>query len=1076
MALSRFVEWECRPDASPLNAGGFNAAASGINRSLSSEAAFVYTDLVIDGSDSSRVLSIARPFEEEDAGNLLRIASGTGFIVDIFQINGVDAGVAILHKSAGSGGSMGGSGRLGGALPSISQALTGAVSGNTIYVSGLFTLTATITGTVSPPHFAPVKIVGYSVHASGATRGVSGVATLLAGTSLPALLRLDKPNYMVRGLELGGQGLAQAGLEITAANAYAENVIASGCTEAGFRISGAGAVLRFCGTTGCSGSAASGGSFAIAADYVKLERCVAYANFHNGFGSTNSYPYYFSCIAAENRPSSNQNPAASGGCGFLHFNEGSPWMVNCTVYGNGGDGLRFFGRSAGESPLVQNCVFETNAGFGIRSITTDYRSNYHYAENFSRNSFFNNGLGNHSNVPAGSGEIYPTQSVLRDPLNGDFRLNNLATGGQLVKEHGFPGYLPALPSTSLSIWDGGAVQTSGVNLVSGIVILVEDGDGIPPAGIETYDHTPSFIWTASGAVLYYWTIYDVDDTFVASGSTLSTTATSPLLANNTYYIVVNAITSGDTIILPAAPFIVKSLVADLPIQAIEIPPFDIEPAVPEDELFIRYLPRWMAPWGTATEPPSGSLLHQVITKGFIRPTNALFTTTYDLVDSRNLVQIPIREPRLAWHLQSRYQPHETLTITTVASGASGSVRRSGSYFDFLTTDDAVFLLGNNGHLLFRNLARRTVTVSSIGTTGTLIYQYHIPYEGGGIVKDSDIFFTHGGTTWRIKAGSAGVDYDKAVLQLTTPFSGGITITYQSRTLVPVVTVSLSGEPYRFADRTDLWNTFDEIALFSNLTRRRDEDNRSFRDRILTRFVGLVGVNKRAVAQRLAQDLTLVNLLKWGGQQTLLLAASGIFGVREVNVGGLQDLGWNVLPEIGYQEFEELVPQGYQKFYSLKTGWLAGWQVYVEGIPVSPFLHPNISQSENFITFTQDVTGKVLASYRYRNYALTKSNSGFVTHVVPVTGNVLSGNYTVILTRNVRTFTAADDDFKEQFLLNSDKTANGYFYELRERVLDGSKVHFARTRWGREAHWYFEDEDRTQSDFLPVPLDVFIDNE
>ena len=71
----------------------------------------MYTDLVIDGSNSHIVTSAAQPFTEEtDAGFTLKITGGTGFTPGTLTILSVDdsTGKATLSGSAGSTGSTGG--------------------------------------------------------------------------------------------------------------------------------------------------------------------------------------------------------------------------------------------------------------------------------------------------------------------------------------------------------------------------------------------------------------------------------------------------------------------------------------------------------------------------------------------------------------------------------------------------------------------------------------------------------------------------------------------------------------------------------------------------------------------------------------------------------------------------------------------------------------------------------------------------------------------------------------------------------------------------------------------------------
>jgi hypothetical protein len=292
--------------------------------------------------------------------------------------------------------------------------------------------------------------------------------------------------------------------------------------------------------------------------------------------------------------------------------------------------------------------------------------------------------------------------------------------------------------------------------------------------------------------------------------------------------------------------------------------------------------------------------------------------------------------------------------------------------------------------------------------------------------------------------------------------------YSSLTLQPEVAVSVSGDVYRSPDRADLWNRFDELGVAAGLNRYPDEDNLRFRGRIHSRFVTGLGAHAGAVTQHIAQDLTLVTLKGWDGQSTLALTASGIYGVRRADILGL--------PEIGTIT-EELFPttvrsiSGAVAYSGSKQSWLPGAVLLVDGVPADVLRFPALAITDNVVDFGEAVSGAVVANYRFRNYDVAYSGQGFVTQVTPVQGNVASGDYTVLLSRNVRVFTASDPSFMLTTLLNPNGTANGYFRELRTKLLEGSTLHFSRARWGYDAHWLEKDDEKPQVSHLPAVFDV-----
>lgn len=66
------------------------------------------TDLVIDGTDTTKVTSAAHTFTAADVGWYLNVTAGTGFTRKAFKIASVTSGAALLDASAGTAGSTAG--------------------------------------------------------------------------------------------------------------------------------------------------------------------------------------------------------------------------------------------------------------------------------------------------------------------------------------------------------------------------------------------------------------------------------------------------------------------------------------------------------------------------------------------------------------------------------------------------------------------------------------------------------------------------------------------------------------------------------------------------------------------------------------------------------------------------------------------------------------------------------------------------------------------------------------------------------------------------------------------------------
>jgi hypothetical protein len=286
--------------------------------------------------------------------------------------------------------------------------------------------------------------------------------------------------------------------------------------------------------------------------------------------------------------------------------------------------------------------------------------------------------------------------------------------------------------------------------------------------------------------------------------------------------------------------------------------------------------------------------------------------------------------------------------------------------------------------------------------------------------------------------------------------------YQSQVYATSLTLSVSGSPFLTPNAIDLPNRIDEIGLLAGVKRFPGEDNKNLRERVRSRLAGGRGATLSLAARHVAQELDRTMLLGWDGRTTLDFAASGIYGIRQVDVHWLSQ--WQAATET-------LVRETLRRYSASRSDWLPGWLITVDGVPAGQTIYPSIAVSGNDVDFGRDVSGSVVASFRYEQYTLERSSAGFITRVIPVLRNLPSGNYTVVLTRNVRVFTAADREYIESDLLNPDGTPNRFFQELRERLLTDSPIHLSRARWGEGAHWLLESDDLPLTEHLPAVFDV-----
>ncbi len=90
-------------------ATGFGYAALTLTgASWSVEAAFGFSDLVIDGALNTKVTSASHNFVTADIGRFLRVDSGTGFTAGLYRIVSTAANAATLDRAVGTVGSTAG--------------------------------------------------------------------------------------------------------------------------------------------------------------------------------------------------------------------------------------------------------------------------------------------------------------------------------------------------------------------------------------------------------------------------------------------------------------------------------------------------------------------------------------------------------------------------------------------------------------------------------------------------------------------------------------------------------------------------------------------------------------------------------------------------------------------------------------------------------------------------------------------------------------------------------------------------------------------------------------------------------
>jgi hypothetical protein len=444
MAIPSTQVWEVRTTGTATAGGGFDPSVTspGTDYSVQDAAQVSYADLVI-GATTTQLTSAANPFTSAHVGNMIQVASGTGFTVGFYSVRSVSGGVATMDRPVGTAASTAGVGKLGGALAMPGQAMLAAVAGNTVWVkAGTYTQTATITLTSSGPPAIAIK--GY-----GTARGDSGALPVM--TTATNAVTLLTSNGAVgwsfsRVAFSHTAGTRGKGLDCTAGGAT--NFTFSACTFDGF-------------TTAINGSFSANYSFG-----GVIEGC----EIRNQSGTGNYLLLGGPCLLLGNYLHDNPGTAIS----WDNIANGGPvHLIGNLFKGNGKDVLASIAWN-GPGMIVLNNDFISTTGDALKCSNNGAQATIlnnlfdavggtaiNYSGSVSGQSItlvranaFRACGANYAGLAAGVGDVTLTVSPFANAAGGDYSPNATAGGGASLRA--IPRTLPGLSTTSYP--DIGAVQ------------------------------------------------------------------------------------------------------------------------------------------------------------------------------------------------------------------------------------------------------------------------------------------------------------------------------------------------------------------------------------------------------------------------------------------------------------------------------------------------------------------------------------------------------------------------------------------------------------------------------------------
>lgn len=419
--------------------------------------------------------------------------------------------------------------------------------------------------------------------------------------------------------------------------------------------------------------------------------------------------------------------------------------------------------------------------------------------------------------------------------------------------------------------------------------------------------------------------------------------------------------------------------------------------------------------------------------------------------------IPLGLDRHRWTVPYYASRTEELLVRFQTSVLSGLVQEARTDWEFTTATLPTWRYVEAEALLhFRNLHYREQTLSSATTT------YTLTGEVEGRVRDSDLWWRESGDRrWR-RLSSENPDVSGTSFVL--PSSGTKTVRYGSQQVLNAlssgtVTVDRYGGGSRLLSLQQLWpkNLLDDWGALFGLPRFENEDNQSYRDRLVTGVLVGDQTTEPGLLRGLANQLGLVQRVDWDGISTLTLDSSGVSGITNLWV--------RELPR--YRKVEEDLfpaPGSTTQFWSTYHTWSPGWLVLVDGVPT---LGASVASGQ--VTLTEGTTGRVSAEYSLEHYSFSLNPSGSLAAVLPGCG-VTSGSYQVIVSRSIDVHSLDNPDFRETELYTAEGLATLLLLDLSRELREGNPSALSRGRWGAEAVWLGAEEQGPGIQYLPARFD------
>ena len=422
-AIQAGMQWDVRSTGSDTSGGGFDntVAAPGTDFSTQDAAQQAYTDLII-GATATQLTSALHAFGATHPGNVINITGGAGCTVGWYEVLSVAGVTATMDRSVGTAASTC-TGNLGGGLATPAKVFTLMVNQN---IAHLKSATYTFTSTLTMPN-VQFTLRGYqTAHNDYGAQPLITTATNIdgmhtGGSSTVAFL--DNIGFTIT-VSSDHSGISTS----AAANIYLANFYCAGwgysCIEGGSDVSTAFRTVTAWNSEFTNNGINHGRAAITNTGPIVVDRGYFHANYTDIACPNISAGTTIAVDRSIFKGYTHQSVfyTANGNLSFVA--QHSVWYTSSATSA--------VNLNANGYLSLVNCVF-----YGI-SAGTALAINAASSQTYMRNCAFGNNQHDHTNMPAGPGEITLSADPFTSGSTGDFSLNATAGGGASLKNAAYP--------------------------------------------------------------------------------------------------------------------------------------------------------------------------------------------------------------------------------------------------------------------------------------------------------------------------------------------------------------------------------------------------------------------------------------------------------------------------------------------------------------------------------------------------------------------------------------------------------------------------------------------------------------